>query len=181
MTAAQKIGLAAIFSLTVVIVVVETLRICIHDVSTRHACNALEPSLAVIVCALPVYGHLLRNRGRDKPSFPDRVWRRFHARPRIVQDGHFPSSHGRCQPADLEKQGPASGPTHFHAPMIPRDTFTRRSEAFSHTLIQIMDDILQRPPVLATRESSEACLVRQSTISTDPLLRDGVHYQQGSV
>lgn len=71
---AQKIGLASLFSMAIIVIIFDILRAVyaleIGVVALDSIWNILEPSIAVMVSALPIYRALFTTRRkRDKTSY----------------------------------------------------------------------------------------------------------------
>lgn len=69
MQTSKKIGLACVFSLGLIIIVLDILRIALGDgggiISLASLWDVLEPSIAVIVSTLPTYRSLLPSAGKS--------------------------------------------------------------------------------------------------------------------
>ena len=81
---AKKVGLACVFALALIVIVFDVMRTVEQTARRGHAVFALlQPPIAVLVCALPVYGSLVASIARRGSA----GWRRLRARPRAGRDG----------------------------------------------------------------------------------------------
>ena len=174
MGCADKLGLAAVFLISFAIIVIDIVRYISHDYVSRAWCISVEPGMAVIVCALPIYRHMLRAKRPGSHTIQE-IWARLgwnagwaqrRNRTAILQ---LPASRGALQLQTSEKAQPAA----VYAPSLK--TPNRKSDASLRKLVN--DQAKPSESIASNTAAGVTCSKSTSIISTDSALNYGIRHQ----